>query len=65
MVLPLAGSGHAADRADFVELAVVLVVVEVGVEAVVGDEEIGPAVVVVVGGADGEILAVGLEDFGL
>ena len=58
------GKRHAADGADFVELAIALVVVEVGVQAVVGDEEIGPTVIVVISGAYGKILALGLEDFG-
>ena len=40
-----------------------LVVVEVSAEPVVGDEQVGPAIVIVVAGADGKILAFGLVDF--
>src|SRR6266849_2805646 len=39
--------------------------IEIGTEPVVGDEQIGPAVVIVVGGANGKILTFGLVDLGL
>src|SRR5437660_11825584 len=39
--------------------------VEVGIESIVGDEQVGPAIIVVVVGGHGEILAFGLVDFGL
>src|SRR6476661_536812 len=61
----LSGKGHAAVQSDFLEGAIVLVVVEVSAEPVVGDEQFGPAIVVVVAGAYGKILALGLVDFGL
>src|SRR6185369_11040668 len=61
----LSGKGHAAVQSDFPEGAVVLVVVEVSAEPVVGDEQVGPTIVVVVAGAYGKIFAFGLVDFGL
>jgi len=39
-------------------------VVEVGSDSVIGYEEVGPAFVVVVRGADGEVFAIRLEDAG-
>jgi len=39
-------------------------VVKVGAESVVGNEQVGPAVVVVVSGAHGKVFALGLVDFG-
>ncbi len=61
--LGVAGHRHTSGKADFFERAVVFVVIEVGVEPVVGDENIRPAVVVVVGRAHREILAPRLVDF--
>ena len=42
-----------------------LVVVEIGAESIVGNEEVGPAIVVVIGGAYGKILSLGLDRFWL
>src|SRR6202022_1478254 len=62
---PLTGQGHAADQPYLFEGAIALVVVEIGVGAVVSDKQTGPAVIVVIGSAYGEILAFWLVDFGL
>src|SRR5271168_456107 len=47
--LAIAAEGYAGKQADVGERAVVIVVIEVAGDGVVGDEEIGPAIVVVVG----------------
>src|SRR5262249_4103046 len=54
--------GHAGGCAGFAKFPVAFVVIEIGRDAVVGNEEIGPAVVVVVCGTNREILPVGLVD---
>src|SRR6266850_5177715 len=59
---PLGGEGHATDDSDFFECPIALVVVEIGIEAIVGNEQIRPAVVIIVGGTDGKIFAVRLID---
>src|SRR5438046_113423 len=59
----LGGESHAADNSDFFECSVALVVVEIGIEAIVSHEQIRPAVIVIIGGADGKILAFRLIDF--
>ena len=56
------GEGHPGEQADFVESAVVLVMVEVCIEPIVGDEQVGPAIVIVVSSAHRKILAFGLVD---
>src|SRR5271170_3352399 len=47
--LAVAAEGYAGEQADVGERAVVIVVIEVAGDGVVGDKEVGPAVVVVVG----------------
>src|SRR6266550_2174694 len=59
----LGRESHTADNSDLFKSAVALVVVEIGIEAVVSHEQIRPAVVVIIGGADGKILAFRLIDF--
>ena len=44
--------------------AVVLVVIKVGAQAIVGDEQVGPAIIVIISGAYGKILSLGLIDLG-
>src|SRR5205814_503835 len=48
---------------DLFERSIAIVVVEIGIEAIVSHEQIRPAVVVIIGGADGKILAFRLIDF--
>src|SRR5208337_1825284 len=60
----VAGKSHAGHGTLFLERAVVFVVVKVGAQTVIGDEDVRPAVVVVISGADGKILAVRLENTG-
>ena len=58
----LGGQGHATHNSDLFERSIALVMVEIGIEAIVGNEQIRPAVVVIVGGPDGKILALRLID---
>lgn len=60
----LRGKRHPRDDSDLLERAVMLVMIEVGVQAVVGHEQIRPPVVVVVRRAHGEIFALRLVDLG-
>src|SRR5581483_5311906 len=55
---------HTCRRPHFREGALVVVVVEVGLDSVVGDEQVGPAVVVIIGRPHGEIESVGLINLG-
>src|SRR5437870_6129697 len=50
--------------ANLFERAVVLVVIEIGLNTVVGHKEIGPAVVVIISRADRKILTLWLINFG-
>ena len=54
------GEGHAAGGGHVGKGAVVIVVIKVGIRAVVGDEKIRPAIVVIVARTDGKVKAVGL-----
>src|SRR2546423_502725 len=56
------GQTHPGDRSNLIELAVALIVVKKRVESIVGHEQIGPAVVVVVSRPHGEILALRIVD---
>ena len=58
--LAVACDCHAADECSLLEGAVVLVVKEVCEDAVVGDENVRPTVIIVVRRANGEVLAVRL-----
>ena len=55
--------GHAADNPNLFESSIALVVVEIRIEAIIGNEQVWPPIVVIVGGADGKILAFWLIDF--
>src|SRR5439155_4154410 len=56
------GQTHPGDRSNLIELAVALVVVKKRVQSIVGHEQIGPAVVVVVSRPHGKILALRIVD---
>src|SRR5439155_471763 len=56
------GETHPGDRSNLIELAVALVVVKKRVQSIVGHEQIGPAVVVVVSRPHGKILALRIVD---
>src|SRR5258708_31258732 len=56
------GKAHPRLHPDFGELPVVFVVEEVSGQSVIGDEQVRPAVVVVVGGSHGKVLALLLRD---
>src|SRR5438552_18107179 len=62
--MALRRESHAAGNANLFERAVVLVVIEIGLNTVVGHKEIGPAVVVIISHADRKILTLWLINFG-
>ena len=56
----VAAEGNSGEHADFGKRAVAIVVIEIVGDGIVGDDEIGPAVVVVVGPHDAETVVADL-----
>src|SRR5713101_2256871 len=54
---------HSAGDGYFGEGAVVIVVIKIRLDSVIGDEQVGPSVIVVVGGCYRKVQALGLKDF--
>src|SRR5216684_5914736 len=53
---------HTAEQPNFVERPIVFIMVEIGIQSVVGHEQVRPAIVIVVGGSHREILTFRLVD---
>ena len=63
--LALPGERHSGQEPNLLECAIAAIVIQVGIQAIVSNKKVGPPVVVVIGGSDGEVLAFGLVEVGL